>query len=396
MSHLTLVTASADITARVRSAVGGDVLVLAPGTDVAAHLAARPSRLLVLDAAGRPTEEALEVAARVGAAAPATAVVLVAELAADGILAAMHAGVRDVLAPTADPGDIARALGRAEAATTFAAPGPAPLAEAAPARRGRVVTVVSPKGGVGKTTVAVNLAVGLNAAAPGSTVLVDLDVQFGDVGAALDLAPEYTILDALRGQGRLDPLALQTSLTRHRTGLFVLGAPENPAAADDISGPDVGALVELLAAEFAFVVVDTAAGITDHTLSALDHTSDLVPVTSMDVPGVRALRKELDALGALGLVPGDRHTVLNFVDRSSGLAVADIEATLGTPVDVRLPRSNAVTVSVNRGVPLLESGSRDAAGAGLRSLVERFVPSPARRASRWHGGGRHRAFARAS
>ncbi|MEE6274585.1 AAA family ATPase [Georgenia wangjunii] len=259
---------------------------------------------------------------------------------------------------------------------------------------GRVISVVSPKGGVGKTTVATNVAVGLAQAERHSTVLVDLDIQFGDVASALNLEPEYTLPDAVHGPASRDAMVLKTYLTQHETGLYVVCGPDSPAAADAISAEDVSRLLQMLASEFRYVVVDTAPGLSEHTLAVMDATSDLVLVTSMDVPGVRGLRKELDTLTALGMFTDARHVVLNFADPRGGLSRADVEATIGTGIDLMLPRSKAAAASVNQGVPMLQSGVRDAMAKQLRELVDRFVPGGARsapprrgrRAARHRGG----------
>ncbi|WP_129788419.1 AAA family ATPase [Promicromonospora panici] len=241
------------------------------------------------------------------------------------------------------------------------------------APRGRVVSVISPKGGVGKTTVATNLAVGLAKAEPGSTVLVDLDVQFGDVATALNLTPQHSLADAVQGVGSGDSMVLMTFLTQHETGLHVICGVDSPAAADVVTDSDVRRLLATLAADFKYVVVDTAPGLSEHTLAALDETTHPLLVTSLDVPGVRGLRKELLTLDALGMFVGSRFVALNFVERNSWLSVADAEATLGTGVDLLLPRSKAIPASVNLGVPLLQSGVRDPMTKQLRTLVGRYT-----------------------
>ncbi|GAA4426054.1 hypothetical protein GCM10023169_24480 [Georgenia halophila] len=252
-----------------------------------------------------------------------------------------------------------------------------------PAPGGSVISVVSPKGGVGKTTVATNLAVGLARTEPHSTVLVDLDVQFGDVASALNLSPEYSLVDAVRGPAARDSMVLKTFLTLHETGLYVVCGPDSPVAADSVSADAVSHLLEMLASEFRYVVVDTAPGLSEHTLAAMDQTSDLVLVTSMDVPGVRGLRKELDTLDDLGMFRDARFVTLNFADRRGGLSVADVEATLGAEVDLVLPRSKAALASVNLGVPLLQSRLRDPLTKQLRALVGRYAAGqPARPADK--------------
>lgn len=257
------------------------------------------------------------------------------------------------------------------------------------ASRGRVVSVLSPKGGVGKTTVATNLAVGLAKAAPGSTVLVDLDVQFGDVASALNLTPEHTLADMVQGSVSSDAMVLKTFLTQHETGLYVVCGVDSPAAADGVTADDVSRLLTTLAGEFRYVVVDTAPGMTEHTLAALDQTTDPLLVTSLDVPGVRGMRKELATLDELGMFPGRRYIVLNLADKGSWLSVADAEATIGTSVDLVIPRSKVIPASVNLGVPLLQTGGRDPMTRRLRTLVDRYAPPDADKRGRGrHFGGR--------
>ena len=327
----------------------------------------------------RPADSAFELTTRLRQLHPATSVVLVTREVSELALAALRAGVQDLVSPDAATTDLAAVLDRALAAAE------ARLAEAAQPEEveqpsvaedkpgGRVISVVSPKGGVGKTTVSVNLAVGLARVAPKSTVLVDLDVQFGDVASGLNLDPEYFLESAVHGPASQDTMVLKTYLTLHETGLYVICAPESPVVADTITAAEVSKLLRTLAAEFRYVVVDTAPGMGDHTLAAMDASSDLVLLTSMDVPGLRGLRKEVDTLNALEMVPSGRHVVINFADPRSGLTVGDVEATIGAPVNVMLPRSKATPNSVNIGVPLLQSGVRDPMATQLRRLVSRFV-----------------------
>ena len=149
-------------------------------------------------------------------------------------------------------------------------------------------------------------------------MLVDLDIQFGDVANALNLEPEYQLPQMVRGDAARDTMVLKTYLTLHPTGLYVVCGPESPIEADGIDGEMVGHLLDQLAAEFRFVVVDTAPGLSEHTLAAMDHTTDLVLLTSMDVHGVRGLRKELDTLDDLGMFTDARHIVLNFAENGRG------------------------------------------------------------------------------
>ena len=171
-------------------------------------------------------------------------------------------------------------------------------------------------------------------------------------------------------------MALKAFLTQHETGLFVIPGSDNPAAADAVTSGDVSALLATLASAFEFVVVDTAPGLSEHTLAVLDLSSDLVLVTSLDVPGVRGLRKEIDTLRTLDMLLDARHVVLNFADHSRGLSVKDVEATIGEAVDVVIPSAPIIPQSVNQGIPLTQSAGRDAVTKQFVVLTDRVVPAP--------------------
>jgi pilus assembly protein CpaE len=347
-----------------------DLLAVSPG-DSAPHI-------VVLDASGRE-DHALTLAEQLTRQGVAT--ILVTPAASELALPALRAGVRDLLTPDASVHELRGALDRTAltipVATTGTTPSATPSAASAsltPGQFGRVVAVVSPKGGVGKTTVATNLAVGLAMRAPNSTVLVDLDIHFGDVATALNLSPEHTLPDVSRGPASHDSIVVKSFLTVHETGLFVVPGSDSPAAADAVTAQDASQLLQVLRQQFAFVVVDTAPGLSEHTLAVLDEADTLVLVTSLDVPGVRGLRKEIDTLTELHMLSAARYVVLNFNDDSRGLSVADVEATIRAKVDVVIPQSNVIPLSVNQGIPLLQSNGRDPVTQRLRALVDLVAP----------------------
>lgn len=247
-----------------------------------------------------------------------------------------------------------------------------------------MIAVVSPKGGLGKTTIATNLAVGLARVAPLSVVIVDADVQFGDVATALALEAEHTLPDMVSGLAPRDTMVLKTFLSVHPAGFYVVAGSEDPATGDRVTGDQIGHLVQQLAGIFRFVIVDTAPGLGEHALSVLECASDAIVLCTMSVPSVRGLRQELATLAALGILPAERHVVMNFADKVSGLNAKDVEATIGVPVDVAIPRSSAVALSTNRGVPLLEQDSRDPAAKALNQIVVRFDSAAAQKRGRAH------------
>ncbi|MFJ5954759.1 CpaE family protein [Paenarthrobacter sp. NPDC092416] len=382
MSRFVAITAVRDFEGRVRQAITGalhgDLQTLSPdvlqgGTDdVFKQLTGAPPEVMILGPGVNPND-ALKLATVFDLQYPEISLLLVSEPEPDIVLRAMHSGIRDVVSPEIEVNELRVLLERACLASASRRRGMQPAAESG-TDRGRVIAVMSPKGGVGKTTVATNLAVGLGAVAPMGVVIVDLDLQFGDVASGLLLEPEHSITEAVHGPAAQDSMVLKAFLTVHPAGIYALCAPQKPSDSDYITADHVTRLINQLATEFKYVVVDTAPGLGEHCLATLELATDGVWVCGMDVPSIRGLRKCFSVLRELQLLPQNRHTVLNFADRKSGISVQDVEATIGVPIDTVIPRSRNLPFSTNRGVPVLQGTTRDSATKGLRKLVERFDP----------------------
>ncbi len=346
---------------------------------VARELAKRHPDLVVVGPRVTATA-ALALAESLDRLFPEICVVLVVKATTKLWEQALRAGVREIIPPGADDVEVGQALTRAGTAASRrqASVGVAATILREQVPRGRVITVMSPKGGAGKTTVATNLATQLAHAAPGRVAIVDLDLQFGDVASALGLGPQSTMADAARAEGKLDSTAIKVFLEPHPSGLYALVGPHFPAEADEVSAATAGHVVDILAREFSYVVVDTGAGLDEHTLAAIERSDDLVLVCVTDVPSVRGMRKALDAIDLLGMTRSRRHLVLNRCDDKVGLTAGDVEATIGLPVEVSVPTSRAVQISINQGSPIVESDSRTPAARALAELAAHFVgESPA-------------------
>lgn len=381
MSRFVLITPNTDFDSRLRQAVEGGLQggvqtfftnVLPAGPyDLFAQLNQEQPEVLILGP-DVPIDEALRLATVLDVQVPDLTVLLVSEPDPELLLQAMRAGIRDILSPSADPAHMRVLLERAcQSFATRHRPEQPKQAES----KGRVIGVFSPKGGVGKTTIATNLAVGLGKVAPMSVVVVDLDLQFGDVASGLYLNPEHTVTDAVSPAASQDTLVLKAFLTVHPSSIYAVCAPDNPVDADHIAPEQVTRLLEQLAEEFQYVVVDTAPGLPEIGLAAMEACTDVVWVSAMDIPSVRGLRSGLDVLRQLDILPEGRHVVLNMADAKCGLSVQDVESTIGAPVDVSVPRSRAVAFSTNRGIPVLQEAKKDPAVKGLNQLVERFSPA---------------------
>lgn len=385
MSRFVLITPNAEFERKVRLATAAmpgtlqyfqaDYLPQGP-EEVLTQLLGEPPEVFILGP-GLPADETLKFAAVMDLQYPEISMILVTDESSEVAIQAMRAGIRDLLDPTAEVDHVRIIVERASLASAGRRRGLSPSSSEhhEHAAGGRIIAVISPKGGVGKTTVATNLAVGLGKIAPMGVVIVDLDLQFGDVASGLMLEPDHTITDAVVGAASQDSMVLKTYLTVHPAGIYALCAPKNPVEMDRITGENVSHLLTQLRQEFQYVVVDTAPGLGEHVLATLDLASDAVWICGMDVPSIRGLRSGNQILSELNLLPEVRHVVLNMADRRTGLTLQDVEATIGAPVDVVLPRSRTLPFSTNKGIPLLQDGSRDPAQKGLRQLVKRFEPN---------------------
>ena len=324
---------------------------------------------------GIGVDSALRVAEELDRRRPDISVLLVTEPSPSLLAQALSAGVRGVVPVDSPPEEL---LGILEPALEAASRRGTSLVDRAPAQKStrRVITVVSPKGGSGRTMIASNLAVALAGTAPAQVALADLDLQFSDVASALFLNPEQTIADAARSLSTLDSTTLKVFLSPHASGLFVLCGPLSPAEADDITPDQVSRLIELLSSQFHFVVVDTSGGLTEHTLAALEVSTDVVLISDMAVASVRSLRKAVEVLDRLGMSSPARHFVLNRADSRVGLDVEDVASTVGMRVDLEIPSSRSVTISLNQGSALVESDARSPVSRSLVQLATRFVDLP--------------------
>lgn len=243
----------------------------------------------------------------------------------------------------------------------------------APRPTGKVIVVLSPKGGSGKTAVASNLAVALSQRHPGEVVAVDLDVQFGDLATALALQPERT-LPQLARSNEMNATTAKLFLTPY-DDLYVLAGADSPVEADVVTHTHVSTVLSLLAQEFAYVVVDTPAGLDERTLAALESATDLLVVSSLDVSSIKSLRKALDTLDRIG-VTGARTFVLNRCDAKVGLDISDAEEAVGLKAAVQIPSSREIPTAMNIGHPVVKSLPKAEVSRRLQQISELFAPVP--------------------
>jgi pilus assembly protein CpaE len=305
---------------------------------------------------------------------PEVAAILVVEhLTTELLQRALRAGVRDVLAAPVDIEQLSQSLDRIESSLSMA---PAKPMAAAAAKKpgGRVVTVFSTKGGAGKSVVAVNLAVSLARRCAEPVILIDADLQFGDVSVMLKLAPQHTIVDAVNSND-LDASVLSNILIRHEpSGLLVLPAPLEPAFADQIGSAQMQRIIEVLKQQAAFVVVDTPAYFNDVVLGLLEASDDVLLVAGMDIPNIKNVKIGLQTLRMLNIPLSKLKLILNRANSKVKLDVGEVERTLGIKADCLIPSDVLVPQAVNKGVAVVLDAPRSSVARSLEELADSLLP----------------------
>jgi pilus assembly protein CpaE len=326
----------------------------------------RSSELLIV-ACGGAAEGVAGLIGRARAERPDRPIVALAAAAPDYLVQALlEAGADDVVKLPETPEHvlfaidkaIARHRGRAAAAQLGTAP---------------MVCMLGPKGGTGKTVAASNLVVGL-AGAGRRAVAVDLDLQFGDLGLALGLAPQRTVYELATSGGGLDAEKLDAYLATHDSGARVLLAPTRPDQAAAVSTELLREVFGLLRSSYEVVVVDTPPDFTPETIAAIDVSSHVCMVGNMDALSLKNTRLGLATLELMDYDPERIVLVLNRADSDVGLSPADVEAATGRRAAVLVPSDRDVPRSLNEGVPIVLGHRRSPVAGALRQLTEVYLP----------------------
>jgi pilus assembly protein CpaE len=234
----------------------------------------------------------------------------------------------------------------------------------------RIVSVFSKKGGLGVTTLAVNLGVALSQMGDKKAALLDLDLQLGDVTSFLNLSPEYNIIDVCNKDGGVDEVKLQSCVTRHPSGVFVLAEPKNPAESENVSPSQINQILGHLKSMFSYVIVDTPHTFDSKTLEAFELSDHIIVVTVPNVSSIRATKKTLGAFRDLGYAPDKVKVVVNRVSKKDRIKTDEIEKTLSYPVSFVIPNNYpAVIEAINTGIPLLDHKGDSNVAKGILELA---------------------------
>ncbi|MEP6893463.1 MAG: AAA family ATPase, partial [Gaiellaceae bacterium] len=239
-----------------------------------------------------------------------------------------------------------------------------------------LVCILGPKGGTGKTLIAANLGVVL--AEQGHRVAaVDLDLQFGDLGLSLGLAPEQTIFDLSRSAGAIDGERIGHYLVQHESGLRVLLAPSRPDQAAVVTVELLREVYQALRASHDYVLVDTPPGFTPEVIATIDSSTEVIVVGMLDALSLKNTKLGLETLDLMGYDRKKVRVVLNRADSRVGITADDVAAVLGHAPDVLLPSDREVPRALNEGVPIVMAKPQSAVTKAFKQLASSMEPKSA-------------------
>jgi pilus assembly protein CpaE len=277
---------------------------------------------------------------------------------------AFEAGADDIITLPQAPEDVAFALQKAIARKQGAGAG-------AGVALAPMICVLGPKGGTGKTLTACNLAVSF--AADGFRVaVIDLDLQFGDVGLSLGLAPERTIYDLVKSGGSLDGEKVDGYLATHESGVHVLMAPTRPDHAGVVTTEFLREVYAALRSTHDYVIVDTPPGFTPEVIASIDSSSHVCMVGMLDSLSLKNTKLGLETLELMGYDRARTRLVLNRADSRVGISADDVVAIVGRAPDVTVPSDRDVPRSVNEGKPIVLAKDKSEAAKAFRTLASLY------------------------
>jgi pilus assembly protein CpaE len=300
---------------------------------------------------------------------PDRPVVVMSEASPNGFLRqAFEAGADDVITLPQSPEQVAFVLQKVVARRKG---GTMPGKAAAP-----IIAVLGPKGGTGKTLIATNLAVAL-AQRDANVVLVDLDLQFGDIGLALGLSPERTMYDLMKAGPPFDHEKLDRHLIQHSSGVKVLIAPTRPDQASAVSIDFLRDVYASLRTMCDAVIVDTPPGFTPEVIATIDVSGEICMVGMLDSLSLKNTKLGLETLDLMGYDTDRVSLVLNRADSRVGITADDVSTIVGRKPDVFIPSDREIPRSINEGVPIVASKQQSGAAKAFRELADRYAKTPA-------------------
>jgi pilus assembly protein CpaE len=309
---------------------------------------------IVLMDINMPVMDGIRATEEISMSVPETTVIIMSvQGEMEYVKKAMTAGARDFLSKPFNGDELARTILRTydlEARRREKSAVPKPHEEI----KSKVITVFSTKGGVGKTTIASNLAVCIARTTKKRVALIDLDLQFGDIAIMLNVSVKNTISDLIKEIGQIDSGIMEEYLVTHFSGVKVLPAPIKPEYAEYITSNHVEKIINTLREYYHYIVIDTSASFHETVLTSLDMSDRILLVSTLDLPTIKNVKAGLDVMETLHYPKEKIHIVLNKASEQYGIKYKDFENTLRHPISAYIPEdSQTVITSANKGFPFV-------------------------------------------
>jgi pilus assembly protein CpaE len=365
--RLVVIDSDAATRARVKRWVGGKgVRVVGESDDARAGL--RLARglqpdLVLLELAPQATS-AMELVKQIRAEFPDAGIILSASDASpDLILSSIRAGAQEFVARPIDEAELEKAIDHIKRLNGHAAH--------AKKRRGRMISVATPKGGTGATSFTANLGLALNERTHSKIALVDMSFTFGDLGVMFDAAPKYSLADALV-EGVIEESKLRSVLVSHESGLHILNVASSPEVAEEITRQHVVELMGMLTSMFDYVLIDIGRQLDDRTVEVLELSDDVMLICELDIPTVRNAVCFSGLMEKLKVSRDKLHLVINRYHKKSRLSFDDVETLVGRKVYWSIPNDFLpMSVGIDRGVPAVQDAPKSKVAKSYLDLADR-------------------------
>lgn len=285
---------------------------------------------------------------------------------ADTILKVMRAGATEYLLKPVSDVDLVAALQKLGRLWIAKAP--------AEAQFGNIYTLFSPKGGVGNTTIAVNLAVNIYELTKEPTIIVDLDLNAGDISTFLNIKPNYTISDVTTNISRLDKSFLKGVITTHASGIHILAEPQKVEEAISISGHDIKKVLGLLKTMFKYIIIDTEPSFNERTLGAIEMSDMLILTLILSLPSIKNMQRYIAYLDRIGYKKDKIKLLVNRYIKKGDIKIEDAEKVLGLPIKWHIPNEyTAAMAAINKGVPLSMHDPKSKLNLSIKEIAQEIV-----------------------
>jgi pilus assembly protein CpaE len=348
-------------------------------------LQAQEADILVVACQGREDDRSLQIIDGAHRTAPGVPIIVLSAASPNGFLRrAFEVGAADMAMFPQTKDQLRFAMSKAIARR------PGLGADDGGRREGRLICVLGPKGGTGKTLTSCNLATAL--ALQGQKVLIiDLDLQFGDVALCLGLGPERTFYDLAQAGGTLDAQKVDAYMMEHPSGVRVLLAPTRPDQASSITVELIRDVYSTLRSEYDAVIVDTPPGFTAEVIATIDAATDLVVVGMLDALSLKNTKLGLETLELMGCEPDTIRMVLNRAQSQVGITQTEVSRVLGREPDIFVPSDREIPRAVNEGIPITIARPSSEAAAAFRELAGHFSAYASTNGAVVHESGEHPA-----